>query len=258
MRKYIVVSGFRRSGTSAMMSALRWCGIPIIGYKYPISMKVRNGMSIDAGIDIPIVQESAMRNPTGFWEVGNITRNALTDASVTGYDGLCVKVVLDALFRSDPCIIDKVVMMVRHPRHVVDSYIKVEPKYNTADDVVGIIMSLIENFITVMKWMRNKNVMFKLVIFEEMLEDPVKILSDICDWVGRGEGKYATEIIKKRHVTAHGVEGSWKIMDEAEKIYQMCVDRHISGLLNYDVSHIQEKLNEKYLVSVGEANKKEG
>ena len=45
-RQYIVVSGTKRSGTSAMMYALRECGVPVIGYKYPLVTTDEKGRPI--------------------------------------------------------------------------------------------------------------------------------------------------------------------------------------------------------------------
>ena len=97
--KYIVVSGNKRSGTSAMMRALREAGFPIAGYKFPwVIMHKDIGKSVSGGSDTPHENEKVLQNPLGFWESHPETSEGIKKD--TSIDGAVIKVILEGLIRS--------------------------------------------------------------------------------------------------------------------------------------------------------------
>ena len=81
--KFDVVTGIKRSGTSAMMLALKSAGIDIGGYKWPFQTTNEKGMLIDAGGVRPIETRCEEDNPTGFWEYSSISSYQVSHKSLS-------------------------------------------------------------------------------------------------------------------------------------------------------------------------------
>lgn len=121
--KVIVVTGEPRSGTSAMMAALRLIGQPIAGDRFP-SQPIAGDAARAAARDAAL----AKLNPNGFWEVPGVVVRGL--AEVDGLGGRAVKIISRGLLPgfnrrgptgTDPALVWRYVICTRNPRHTAES-----------------------------------------------------------------------------------------------------------------------------------------
>lgn len=155
-----IVSGTRRSGTSMMMLCLKEAGFKITG----------KAMG-DKG------------NPKGYWEIG-----ATTSGLKVEIDGI-VKVVSDAIYKSKPELIDKVIVMYRNPLKVIQSMLDI--------GIVSNAKGLMEknNLDTTRTYEFIQHIPHITVYYEEMLEDPEKEMKKVCEFLGGGDYKKGAKVV---------------------------------------------------------------
>lgn len=214
---YNIVSGNRRSGTSLMMLALRTAGIPIIGFRYPI-------FTLNKGNEIILStspsKEMREGNPNGYWEMGNIS--CITGLKPEHYDiglkGDLIKIVSDVIFYSDPKLINKTILMYRHPRAMLSSMIRGNIiKLHELEDAIEKIYITTERTLTYLK--ENKIPHIK-IYYEEMLKSPEEELKKATDFIGKGNPKEALKVINPSLKRSKHIKGNPKGLKKLIKQYK--------------------------------------
>lgn len=249
--RFDLVCGPARSGTSAMMLCLKNAGINIGGFKYPLKVTNEMGQLVDAGTAIPMPNQLT-RNPKGMWEYSSIALGGLKRVHQV-YDGEVVKVLLQALTKSDPNIIGKVIFMMRHPRNLLTAWQSIGD-ISSPDDADMKILSLINNSVVAVKWMANMIIDFKIVIQDEMRNDTHMILKDVCMYLGKGNPVLGTTGFDKQLIRSKKWEGNSEAIDMAEDFYKLFVGRSINQILNYDLNALNEKVKDVYVEMQGKHN----
>lgn len=246
-KKFWVVTGTPRSGTSALMTALRESGIPICGFKYPLSFVV-DGKTISGGSDVPLNKDAAKRNPTGMWEIRGITRQGQQGSGgvtndIHRYDGMVVKVVDTALFKSDATLMEGVLYCVRDPRVCLSSQMNL----NVTNDKKRQLFpwAYIINTAQAFRWIKLRYLPYMFVPYEQIIEQPTYWMSKIIDKLGRGE-VYGAQVYDKRYNRTEIDNEDLEDMDKAVEVYQMCVDNDIDRLLSVDVEQYRAKMDEYF------------
>ena len=217
---YHLVSGTGRSGTSAMMLCLRQAGIPIIGFKFGVYLGelTYGGNRLDCSI-CPSDERKRI-NKNGFWEIMSLAiHEGLTDYyKDIGIEGDVIKVFTSVLPKSNPDLIDKTILMFREPKAVLTSMINADEF--TKDNASQMSKRLARHTINSIRFLEDNNKEFKIVIFERLLEDPEKVMKEVCEFFDRGDYKLGAEVIdvklnrSKNHINDLGD------ISELEKIYQ--------------------------------------
>jgi len=208
MKKYNIISGINRGGTSALMAAIKEAGIPIVGFKYPYEFKfdymqggqvLRQGVKKDGGL---LVVDEAVRdrNPSGYWEIPSICIGGglQKEHEDIGEDGNVIKIPLDTLPSSDPKMINKVIVILRNPLKVLWSMLSIQgPERKEETTRVG-SLALMYNLMVSLEWIKKNKIPFTIVHYEDMIRKPIEFMEDICNFLGRGDPKYGAKIIEKR------------------------------------------------------------
>ncbi len=199
MTKYNLVSGWKRSGTSALMLALRQCGIPVIGHKYPFGYKTLEGKEdLTVGSYFPIENKTLNDNPTGYWEVPDLANyNGVNKKwDKVGLDGDLIKVPFDVLNKSDVEMIDKVIIIIRDPRKVFTSQMKAGMLKKERIPVSALQTLFIA--VSSIYWLTEKKIPFYIMLYEELLKNPLYQLKGCCKFLGRGDPKWGARAITKK------------------------------------------------------------
>ncbi len=256
-KEFHLVVGNARSGTSSLMLALRSCGVPISGYKNPIKMYDKAKNIIDAGVEdltnIDMAIEVKRRNVTGFWEYGSVSDNGL-QRQHEEYDGKVIKVMENKLGVSNPMMVDKVLYITRDPRCVLQSRITLEDLKAEETGILDLnAMTMVFNGINIFVWLKNKLKPFKIVIYEELIADPVKVMTDICSFLERGDGKWATEAIDARLNRSKKISHESTYIDKCVSFYETLKSRDVLkilamqkelGAIGRDIDEIYARVNE--------------
>lgn len=213
---YNSVVGLRRSGTSLLMLALRQAGIPIIGVKYTYVVEADNGQ-----VSIYSVPDNKLReaNPNGFWELGNITIKTGIQPmhKDLGMDGDIAKLVPEALYASEPDMINKVVIIMRNPRKSLQSMLDTNSmkEEELEQEVKNNVIFLKEGF----KWLKDNNKEYITATYENLLENPEEELKKITDFIGRGDYKLGAKVVDKKLNRSKELTRNFKALEELEEIY---------------------------------------
>ena len=253
--KYFVVSGLARSGTSAMMYALKWCGIPIIGYKFPMEFRRQDGSYAEGGSQHNEIPTSNRRNPDGFWEIPGVTKFGVTSRTLSDYNGTVIKCIADTLSHSDSAYLSGVIMMMRNPRKVMTSQLVNHPDVVNNKTWKLVAWSFVNNVTLALDWCRRYGILFKLVIYEQFIENPFTVLTDICAFIGKGHPQDGAKVIKKEYNKSMVFGGESEGMVEAEKVYDMACKNDIDGLLSYDYKAVKIKADKLYAEMAKDTNK---
>ena len=238
MTRYNLVVSTNRSGSSAMMLALKMSGIKIIGYKYP-------GHRGD--IDLEVEPDEKMRegNPTGFWEIYSVTTKGLKGK--LKYEGNTIKIMLDALLVSDPNFINKILLMFRHPRKILSSHLKAKPELKDNFRWKMNVWAYNNNMLVALNWIKNRKIPYKIIIYEELVEYPEQVLENVCDWLGEGDFKLGIQAITKNLSRSKMIDYQDECLDIAEDIYYKAKYRDLRALYEYDLKYLSKKTYEIYL-----------
>jgi len=251
MRQFNLVVGAKRSGTSALMHALKTCGVPIGGFKYPqLTREKETGESLDMGFELPdgrIKNE----NPTGFWEYSSVVFNGLSTRHL-GYDGKVVKVISQVLPASDPRMVDKIIYIVRDPRKVLTSRVTID-ELKPAEGSLWIdiqLKALLQNEVCAFYWMCQNLKQCKIVVYEELIATPVLIMADVCRWLGMGEGNKVDDAIQPKFNRSANFNHESQAMDDMIEFYDTVKNRDMKKILTYDVGKIGEEIKELYVKQI--------
>lgn len=245
-KKFIVLSGNKRSGTSMMMLAMRECGIPISGFKYPVKIRNKDADQVDAGCMFPMDEHLSKCSPSGFWEYASVIEEGLQKKHES-YNGLFIKVPVHVLTKSCRDLIEKVVLIVRNPRKVIASRINVgELVVQNDKDIELASIIYLNNIVYALQWMRKVSLRFKLVVYEEVIEDPFAILQSTCDWIGRGDAGFGDHVISYKLDRTKPLEIDSPLMAELDEMYDMLKMRNFDRLYDIDVKEYNRRYNEIY------------
>jgi len=219
MSKYVVCSGWKRGGTSALMIALRQAGIPILGFKYPIFMRTPQG-KIEAGMMIPLKDEDK-DNPTGFWELPSIAKDIglQKQHKDLGMDGDLVKIPFDTLFLSDPDFVDKIIIVLREPRKVIASRLKRESPDNIEVWIKSTATKMLSNAENAMNWIKQNKKQYRIVSYENLFKDPIKELRRIGYFLGRGNYMLGAKVIDEKLDRVKPAKSNCEELKKVEDFY---------------------------------------
>jgi hypothetical protein len=136
-------------------------------------------------------------NPEGFYEVPGMTRFGITEKLLEGmkrrgYDGDVIKLTTMGLLRSEPHLINKVVLCIRDPREVIVSQ---RGQTNPATDKRNWDRYIIDQcclFEQVTNWE-----MFCVVDFSDLLANPSKEIERLCAFLNKLPLPAAVSSVKK-------------------------------------------------------------
>ncbi|MEA3431449.1 MAG: hypothetical protein U9R01_02045 [candidate division WOR-3 bacterium] len=190
MSRYNICTGLRRSGTSMLMLALRTAGIPIIGYKFSTYFPINDNQM---GISCEPTPKLRNGNPNGYWEMGTITTETGLKAEHKdiGMDGDVIKIVCDALYRSDPELIDKVVLITRGIKNTIAS----QMKSKIFTDLEVAVNKNQKDFDKTIDWLKVYKKPYLNISYEELVRNPLN-LKKVTDFLGKGDYKEGSKIIR--------------------------------------------------------------
>jgi len=180
-------------------------------------------------------------NPNGFWECPWTVRGVQRYDQCPGpLEG--AKVVSQGLAQSNPEAISRVIYMVRDPRAVAKSQERLKRQFVPHGTVHSPEM-YIKVHTAAAAWIAKHKPDLRVVEFDDLLEDPVAVLSGLDEWTS-GAGfscRYAdpsTEIRQRLRRSANHqtpkqseVDDAW---EDAEEIYQLLQGGDFAGIVNRD------------------------
>ncbi|MEZ4451014.1 MAG: hypothetical protein R3B09_16145 [Nannocystaceae bacterium] len=190
----IVVSGSKRSGTSAWMQLLAAAGLPVIGDRIPASWEAL----------------AADFNPDGFYESelsAGIYYRTNPHPRSGAYlfpeqtRGHAVKVFPPGVVRSDVAFLDRVLVTLRGWRAQsvsmsrmragtaasVDPALALAPVYEWWSDVFGLLRDV-----------ATRRYAVHFVAYEALLADPAAVIGEVLGWIGGGDRAAATAAVRVR------------------------------------------------------------
>lgn len=220
---YNLVTGLRRSGTSLMMFALRQAGIPIIGVKYAndVDRKIKNG------------------NPNGYWEWEAVcTETGITrELKDLGENGDLIKVMFECLFKSNPILVDKIIVMMREPKKVLSSIISHNQIIGDNKELLIIkqLLDTIESF----EFLRYHNLKYKIIFYEDIITNPKKQFKDICNFLNKGNPKIAASIVNPKLNRSKESKEKYENIILWENVYNWARENQIDNIINIKQQVIQ-------------------
>jgi len=220
--------------------------------QYEMRMYTFNRMSEKRDLDKALNHSKDM-NPNGFWEMLYTVQGChyrffdldrLDKLKEEKTKSFC-KIVSQGLVQSDPQYIDKVIFMIRHPRSVAKSQEKLVRPSPLGDlskmkiDGEQIKIHTPEMFInvtsTVSHWLlRFNTVPVHYVIYDDLLENPEKVLSGISDFLGEdGNNKDAAKQINKKLRRSYPEEVENDLWGDAEFIYKQFVKKDYKSIVDF-------------------------
>ena len=229
---YNCVVSWNRGGSSALMTALKQSGIPILGFKYPIEYKfdyinqednsVIKQQTKDGGLLEPLHSVKQV-NPTGYWEVPSICiKEGLQKKHYDlGFDGDLVKVPFNMIPISNPDLIDKVVIILRHPASVIKSQYK-SKKIKESLEVwtKTASLGLLHNAVMSMEWFKKYKKTVLIVKYEDLLKDTFITLNRICIFLERGDPNFGAKVIDQKLNRSKPVKVNCKELDNVIEFYK--------------------------------------
>ena len=256
----IVVTGCPRSGTSLMMDILRhaYGDGRIIGSDFPMlkakemaSKKrpnesdnfynIRMYINSKNEVEEDDIKKSIDMNPNGFWEcaftvpgINYSIRNIELIEKVTnppnGEPYIC-KIVSQGIMHSNPMYIDKMIIMMRHPRAVAKSQERLTRKFfqNADGEMIDFSKEIkvhtpsmfINVTLGLCKWLVfNPNVPTHIVQFDKLLESPDEEIDGISEFLGGGKWNGASKKIKKSLNRSLPENVNCDLWEDAEFIYE--------------------------------------
>jgi len=237
-KQYNIVAGFNRGGTSALMASIRECGIPIVGFAYPHSINVNYARIPEEGEEeMEIVKENVHkdgglldpmpktkdRNPTGYWEIPSICldRGLRSEHMWLGNDGNVVKVPFNILSMSQFDLVKKAVVIIRDPKKVISSQmVNKEPEEGKEELFSRVIaLGIIHNAVLSLRWMEEADIPYIKIFFKDLLEEPVEVMKEVCEHIGRGNPEYATKVIDSSVPSSEPIEYESAELELAKDFY---------------------------------------
>jgi len=266
----IAVSGCPRSGTSLMMLLLREAlgKERIFGEKFPQQKRreILNAKPEDARHawrlytvksneqeDFEWLEQTKDMNPNGFWECMYTTqgirwargRAKVLDELLRKKKSPVCKIVSQGLARSDARYIKKVVFMLRDPGSVAKSQERLKRKLDVIDlknkqkqDLFkGIIVNNTQMFLQVTlaaaQWMKDHpSVPVHFVRYNELLDDPKKVLDEVNYFLEEGDFKKAVKLINPK-LKRSSPEWDDGLRENAEYVYSKLKEQDFGALESF-------------------------
>lgn len=228
-----LVTGNARSGTSMMMNCLRLGGIPIAGFKWPVKMRNQDGELCDAGIATPRPELLAL-NHAGVWEFSDVVFKGFLERHLSYVqDGDFVKVLIEVLPNSHVQFLDRVIVTARHPVEIYKSCVKCGkikddelPEYRVLAQTIG--------FVNGLQWMAELGLRFRIVVMDDVLENPVHTLKDLFGWLKQGNAEAGARAVVKKNKRTVTKDIDCDVAFSLQ-VYQWCCERDIERLLSIDL-----------------------
>ncbi len=282
MNKVNIVSGSARSGTSLMMNILKetFGENRIIGRKWPmeeqISYVTKQGKNesdeefkirmytydrVHKEDDKKRFDHAKKMNPNGFYEDGRFSVRGLSYGPDThdifkkineSEDKKILKIITPGLIKTDPIYIDKIIYMVRHPASIAKSQddrtsnfeiIEGGKKKNLMEDVQKFSpREFINDMLRISNYVLKNNMDMFILKYEEMLQYPDKVLSQVSDFLSDGDFSKSKNIIDTSlfRNKSHNVPDTEE-WNDAIKIFELFLDRKFEDIIkNYTNKHIDK------------------
>lgn len=285
-----IVSGCPRSGTSLMMLCQRaMLGEDrIMGEKFPMHARRRrvrekvDGESdahhrarqymLDKKMEHGPQKERMERmkdmNPQGFWECPFTVQGLYWRPGMEEFleedrrDTRIIKVVSQGLFHSNPSMVDRVVMMLRHPAEVAKSQrrlrrgLQVETAsgpQNVSDEFEIITPQM---FIQVTKMaarfvVDNPDIPVHTVQFGDLIEAPRYTLQGVARFLGEGDWEEGAKQIEPRLYRSHHESGGGQQWAEARDLWHLLCRERWQDIVDYDTPGTNRKTRRFFCVRVG-------
>lgn len=282
-----LVSGCPRSGTSLMMLCSRsMLGEDrIVGDKFPQERRLRGARQqmddeSDAHyrarqymLDVKLEHSDAKErmekardmNPSGFWECPFTVQGLYWRPGMQEFlekDQECprvIKVVSQGLYRSNPSMVDKVVMMCRHPAEVAKSQrrlrrgLEVETPsgpQNVSDEFEIITPRM---FTQVTKQaahfvVNNPDVDVHTVMFPDLVESPEETLRGVVQFLGEGDWEAGAEEIDPSLYRSRHDGGDGDQWEEARQVWEMLRDERWQEIVDYETPGTRRKTRQFFCV----------
>ena len=104
------------------------------------------------------------------------------------------------------------------------------------------------------KYLKQHQIKFKIVIYEEFLENPLSIMKEICEYIGYGDPARGAEAIDSKlhhHKDVVADDRDWSV---AFDVYDACVNRDMSKLLSLDDNVYRKRMEEIYSEELSKDN----
>jgi hypothetical protein len=203
----IVVTGTKRSGTSLWMHLLVAAGLPYIGDRFPVGWgELLRDANPDGFFESELMGGVYYRtNPhpqTGAYLAPHATRHH------------AVKIFAAGLIRTDVAFIDRCVATVRSWREYAASIRRMRALQHGAGlsrGEGGVLPPALE------WWCSNYGLVRDLAIrgypvhvvsYDSLLRDPVRVATEVLEWIGQGDARRAAEVVRPELRTGHLHEGS--------------------------------------------------
>lgn len=246
MKRYSVLTGFNRGGTSALMSAIRQAGIPIVGFKYPWEFdfedkKTKKQVKRDGGLaslSSLCLDHVINRNPTGFWEISSIClrKGLQKEHEELGENNDIIKVPFNVLPSSDPTLVNKVIVILRHPASILASQYKLKkPKIDKEIWTKTVSLTLLYNAVLSLKWIKTHRKKKLIVYYEDLIKNPEDVLFDVCWFLEQGNEEAGAKVINKKLNRSIPFKSECEELKEAIKFYK-------NPTIKYDTQEIAKRI----------------
>lgn len=252
MTKYNIVSGWKRGGTSALMLALRQCGIPIMGFKYPISYTIKHKDGTletekDGGAFFPIKTREAkdkQDNPTGFWEIASLSVGSGLQEKWdgAGMDGDLAKIPFDHLTQTNEEMANKVIVILRNPLKVLDSQMKAGMLIDKENRIRTSALGMIYIAVQSIYWLAERKKNFYIMFYEDLLKNPKKELKRICEFFNRGDYKWGVRAIQKGLDRSKPLKRDYPELKELNAFYKGIRDEYRCE--QYDLNVLRKRIED--------------
>jgi hypothetical protein len=230
--KYNIITGHRRSGTSLLMLCLRQSGIPIIGSKFAVLLE-----------DNP---DKQMRhaNPNGYWELGTITvkTGLKPQHEYIGINGDLIKIIFDAIYFSDPNLINKTLIITRNPRQVLNSLIKAN--LIIQQDLPMAIYGMIQRTYKTYDFLIENKIPYKIINYDELLQFPKNTLRRATQFLEKGNHEEGAKYIDKSLNRSQPLKGNYEGITTLELLHQYQIENKTHEILKINLNEIEQRIKE--------------
>lgn len=234
----VVVSGTKRSGTSMWMQVLQAAGLPILGEAFP------------AGWDRTIKDA----NPDGFYESllregvyyrtnpHPVSGQYFLPEQVAGY---AVKIFIPGVIRSERAYLGHVIANVRPWREYAAS---IRRLYDLEASKTGQRLEYVfppayewwmENFALV-RDISLRRYPARLFTYAQVLADPERVVTDVLQWIGRGDIAAAIAAVKPERRTQQASADDGDVAPEHAQVFDALLAAIDAGSLFTDRALLAE------------------
>ena len=254
-RRYHVVTGVARSGTSAMMGSLREAGIPLAGYKYPIMLDFGPNEKLCGGAEKPIDPNEVRKNEMGFWEISEVLKEGIQKNT---YSGALIKCPCQSFAHSKVHFIKKVVFMVRPPREQIASILK-DVSFAKAWDPHAVYAEMCLRQIYTVRFLEQYDIPWIVVQYEKLIDNPYFHINRVCEFFDRGDPEWGAKYIdpskRRNNKKVNKLQG--KYPDASIQLYNNLINGRIEEVVNMETDEMNRDCKAAYykMVESKEAEK---